>query len=73
MRIKIFEGGMATVIEAPNGSRVFPSDSWDHPDMLQVPGGPGQEDVLLSESVALYAARHGLYRLRVLEPAPTAR
>ena len=72
MRIKIFEGGVPTLIEAPNGSRVFPSDSWEHPDMLQVPGGPVQDDVLLSEAVAIYAARHGLYRLRVLEPARTA-
>ena len=72
MRIKIFEGGIPTVIEAPDESRVFPSDSWEHPDMLQVPGVPGQEDVLLSEAVAVYAARHGLYRLRVLETAPTA-
>jgi hypothetical protein len=72
MLIKIFEGGVPTVIEAPAGSKVCYSDSPDCPDMLQVPGGPGHEDVLLSEAVAIYAARHGLYRLRVVEHAPAA-
>jgi len=72
MRIRIFEQGTVTVIEAPDDAKVHRGRDWGLPDLLELGGPNGQEAVLLTESVALSAARLGLYGLRVVEQPQTA-
>jgi hypothetical protein len=67
MRIRIFDRGAAMVIEAPEDAVVHHGRVLGLPDMLEVRGGAGQEAVLLTESVAISAARLGLYGLKVVE------
>lgn len=71
MVIRIFDRGAATVIEAPSDVVVHRGRMIGLPDMLEVRGGPGQDAVLLTESVAISAARLGLYGLKVVEHQPT--
>ncbi|QDV35496.1 hypothetical protein [Tautonia plasticadhaerens] len=72
MLIRIFDRGAATVIEAPADVVVHRGRVLGLPDMLEVRGAAGQEAVLLTESVAVSAARLGLYGLKVVEQ-PVAR
>lgn len=65
MLIRIFDRGAATVVEAPEGAVVHRGRVLGLPDMLEVRGAAGQEAVLLTESVAISAARLGLYGLKV--------
>jgi hypothetical protein len=67
MLVRIFMGGIATVIEAPAGSKVLFSQEPDLPDVLQVPGGRGRSDVFLPERVAIEAARGDRYGLRLAQ------
>ena len=67
MVIRIFDRGAATVIQAPDDAVVHRGRVLGLPDMLEVRGGAGQEAVLLTESVAISAARLGLYGLKVVE------
>ena len=67
MLIRIFDRGAATVIQAPSDAVVHRGRVLGLPDMLEVRGGAGQEAVLLTESVAISAARLGLYGLKVVE------
>jgi hypothetical protein len=71
MVIRIFDRGASTVIEAPDDAIVHRGRVLGLPDMLEVRGGAGQEAVLLTESVAVSAARLGLYGLKVVEHQPT--
>lgn len=71
MIIRIFDRGAATVIETPDDVVVHRGRVIGLPDMLEVRGSAGQEAVLLTESVAISAARLGLYGLKVVEQLPT--
>ncbi|CAN5790017.1 hypothetical protein BH23PLA1_BH23PLA1_21540 [soil metagenome] len=71
MLIRIFESGGGSLIEAPDNAIVHHSDTPGLPDMLELPGGPGREGVLLAEAVAISAARQRMYGLRLLNSLPT--
>ena len=68
MLIRIFDRGAATMIEAPDDTVVHQGRGLGLPDMRELRAGVGQEAALLTESVAISAARLGLYRLKVVAP-----
>ena len=70
MMIRIFDRGSATVILAPDDAVVHRGRVLGLPDMLEIRGGAGQEAVLLTESVAISAARLGLYGLKAAAQVP---
>src|SRR5205823_3103098 len=70
MVIRIFLKGDVALISAPDGAIVHPSDTLDLPDLLELPGAPGREGMLLADAVAVSAARQGLYGLRLLHSTP---
>ncbi|RUL83109.1 hypothetical protein [Tautonia sociabilis] len=67
MLIRVFDRGAATLIEAPADAVVHYGRVLGLPDLLEIRGTQGQEAVLLTESVAVSAARLGLYGLRLVE------
>ncbi len=71
MLIRIFDKGVTALIEAPDDAIVHSSDTPDLPDMLEIPGPPGLEGVLLADTVAVSAARQRLYGLKLLKSSQT--